>query len=100
MKTTMYLLLLLSFLTLHPRLASAQSDTQPAGCEYQKTWENPETFQGPSIALELIQQCLREKKPIKNHHIIFEDYRDAWVSLAKETKYRIPLLIEGGMLHA
>src|SRR5207302_1340101 len=34
-------------------------------------------------------------------HILFEDYRDAWKELVKEIeKYDIPLLIEGGVLHA
>jgi hypothetical protein len=54
-----------------------------------------------SIAKAEIKQCLQANKLITNHHIVFEDYRDAWQELAKETgKYDIPLLIDGGVLHA
>ena len=98
---TMSRLLLIIVLALLPRIAPAQSDAKPDRCEYQKTWENPETFQGPSITVDQIQQCLREKKLIKNHHIVFEDYVKAWENASKEkADYTLPLLIEGGMLQA
>src|SRR5207247_1498940 len=62
---------------------------------------NQEPFAEASISKEHIKQCLQANKPINNHHIVFEDYRDAWQALAKESgKYDIPLLIEGGVLHA
>jgi hypothetical protein len=62
---------------------------------------NQEPWVKASIAKEEIKQCLRAQKPIQNHHILFEDYRDAWKELAQETgDYAIPLLIEGGVLHA
>src|SRR5262249_35758060 len=87
-------------------------------CEYQETRQpvptkpktnepytpderNQEPFAGGSISKEQIKQCLRAEQPIQNHHILFEDYRDAWQELSKGMKkYDIPLLIEGGVLHA
>jgi hypothetical protein len=61
---------------------------------------NAEPFSEPSIRKDEIRQCLQAKTPITNHHILFEDYRDAWKELAKEMgHYTIPLLITGGVLH-
>src|SRR5262249_21655957 len=117
-KMTTCLLLLLVYLILHSHTTSAQSPTITSPCIYQETRQNvpinpkttkpytpeernQEPFAGASITKDEIQQCLREEKPIQNHHIVFEDYRDGWQELAKEMgKYDIPLLIEGGVLHA
>jgi uncharacterized protein YjbI with pentapeptide repeats len=68
---------------------------------YTSDERNQEPFAEASISKDKIQHCLEAKTYIKNHHIIFEDYRDAWQELAKETgDYAIPLLIEGGVFHA
>jgi uncharacterized protein YjbI with pentapeptide repeats len=108
-KTAALIVFLFVSLFVYPYLTAAQSDTESSVCEHREKWENPETFQGPSITKDKIKQCLRANMnipeenwmPIKNHHIVFEDYRDAWQELAKETgDYAIPLLIEGGILYA
>ena len=117
-KTTMIIALLLPLVVLPPRPISAQSATELSVCEYQERRNpvpinpktnkaytpderNQEPFTEASITKEAIRQCLQAKKPIENHHIVFEDYRDAWQEMAKETgDYAIPLLIKGGVLHA
>jgi hypothetical protein len=117
-KTIICLLFLLISLSLHPSTTSAQSPSDTSICEYQETRQNApinpktskpytpeernqEPFAGPSITKEQIKQCLQAEQHVKNHHILFEDYRDAWQDLAKEMgKYDIPLLIYGGVLHA
>jgi hypothetical protein len=111
------LVLLLTFLPLHSSTTSAQSTAETSVCEYQETRQhvpvnpktnkpytpeerNQEPFAGASISKEQIKQCLRAQEPIQNHHIVFEDYRDAWQELTKEKgEYDIPLLIDGGVLH-
>ena len=115
---TIFVALLLTFSILHPHTTVAQpQSTNPAVCEYQKKRNfpiNPQTnkpympdernqepFDGGSISKDEIRQCLQAGTPIKNHHIIFDDYWQAWASLAKETgDYAIPLRIKGGVLHA
>ena len=115
---TIFLALLLTFSILHPHMTVAQpQSTNPAVCEYKEKRNfpinpktnkpymlderNQEPFDGGSISKDEIRQCLQAKTLIKNHHIIFDDYWQAWVSLAKETgDYAIPILIEGGVLHA
>jgi hypothetical protein len=113
-----YIVFMLVFLLFHLHTTSAQSLAQTSICTYQETRQNvpinpktnkpytpeernQEPFAGASISKEQIKQCLRAQKPIQNHHIVFEDYRDAWQELAREMeKYDIPLLIKGGVLHA
>ena len=113
-----FLAFLLTFSILHPHMTVAQpQSTNPAVCEYQEKRNfpinpktnkpympderNQEPFNGGSISKDEIRQCLQAGMPIKNHHIIFDDYWQAWQSLAKETgDYAIPLRIEGGVLHA
>jgi hypothetical protein len=85
------------------RLISAEPVTDLSVCEYQETRNpapinpktnkpytpderNQETFAGASISKNEIRQCLQAKTPIENHHIVFEDYRDAWQSLTAETR--------------
>ena len=116
---TIFIAILLTFPILHPHLTVAQpNSTKPAVCEYQEKRKpipinpktkgpyapderNQEPFDGGSISKDEIRQCLQAKTWVKNHHIWFEDYRDVWQSLAKATgDYAIPLLIEGGVLHA
>jgi hypothetical protein len=117
---TIFVVLLLTFSILHPHTTVAQpQSTNPAVCEYQEKRNfpinpktnkpytpderNQEPFDGGSISKDEIRQCLQAGTPIKNHHIIFDDYWQAWASLAKETgdyTYTIPLRIEGGVLHA
>jgi uncharacterized protein YjbI with pentapeptide repeats len=113
-----YIVILLVSLSLHLGATSAQSPTDTSMCTYQETRQtvprnpntnkpytpeerNQEPFAGASISKEDIKQCLQAKQPIQNHHIVFEEYRDAWKELAEETgDYAIPLLILGGVLHA
>src|SRR5687767_7401792 len=116
---TVFIAFLLTFPILRPHMTVAQpNSTKPAVCEYQEKRKsvpinlktnkpyapderNQEPFDGGSISKDEIRQCLQAKTPVKNHHILFEDYWKAWASLAKETgDYAIPLLIEGGVLHA
>src|SRR5215471_16921633 len=117
-KLMICLILLLVSLFFHLSTTSAQSTAEPSICTYRETRQNvpinpktnkpytpdernQESFAGPSIIKEQIKRCLQAQKPIQNHHIVFEDYRNAWQELAKETgKYDIPLLIKGGVLHA
>src|SRR5215510_1596930 len=98
--------LLLVSLFLHPSTTSAQSPSDTSVCEYQETRQNvpinpktnqpytpdernQEPFVRATITKEQIQDCLRanmnvpedKRIPIKNHHILFEDYRDAWLGL-------------------
>jgi hypothetical protein len=112
------IVLLLVPLTLYPRATYPQSPTDTSICVYKETRKNvpinpktnkpytpdernQESFAKSSISKEEIKQCLRAKVSIANHHIVFEDYRDAWKELAKEMgKYDIPLWITGGVLHA
>src|SRR5262249_54938553 len=114
-KMITYIVFLLTFLSLHLRTTSAQSTPDISICAYQETRQNvpinPKTnqpytpeerdqkpFVKASISKEDIKQCLRATQTIKNHHILFEDYQDAWQELAKEMgKYDIPLLIQGGV---
>jgi hypothetical protein len=109
---TCIVFLLVSFLY-HPSTTSAQSSAETSMCVMEKVPLNPKTNkpytpdelkQEPfvaSISKTQIKQCLQAREPIWYHHILFEDYRDAWQELAKETgKYDIPLMIEGGVLHA
>jgi uncharacterized protein YjbI with pentapeptide repeats len=92
---------LVACLLLHQNSVSAQSEPDLSFCTYEGRWENPKEFSGASIRKAQIKLCLAAKKPITNHHIVFEEYRDAWQELAKETdNYAIPLLIQGGVLHA
>ena len=101
MKTAVLIAFLFASLLLQPHITSAQSGTEPSVCEYKGKWENPETLQRPSITKDKIRRCLQAKITIANHYIAFEDYRDAWQELAKETgDYAIPLLLRGGVLHA
>jgi hypothetical protein len=114
-----FLAFLLTFPILNPHITVAQPNrTPPAVCEYQEKRKpiptnpktnnpyapderNQEPFDGGSISKDEIRQCLQAKTPIKNHHIMFDDYWQAWASLAKETgDYAIPILIKGGVLHA
>jgi Pentapeptide repeats (9 copies) len=117
-KTSVLIVLLLPLLVFPAQIVAAQPTTDLSVCEYQETRNpvpinpktnkpytpderNQETFAEASISKHEIRQCLKAKTPIKNHHIVFEDYRDAWQELAKETgDYAIPLLITGGVLHA
>ena len=117
-KTTMLIAFLFTLVVLPPHLISAQPATDLSVCNYQETRENipmnpktnkpytpdernQEPFTEASITKDAIRQCLQAKKPIENHHVVFEDYRDAWQEMAKETgDYAIPLLIQGGVLHA
>ena len=100
-KTIMLIAFVFTLLGLPTRSISAQPVTELAVCEYHGKGEKPEQFKGASINKDEIRQCLQSKTPIKNHHIVFEDYLDVWQSLAKATgDYAIPLLIEGGVLHA
>ena len=117
-KMSTYIVFLLVYLFLYPRATSAQPPADTSVCEYQETRKNvpinPQTnepyapeernqepFAGASISNAQIKQCLEATIPITNHHIVFEEYRDAWEELAKETgKYDIPLLITGGVVHA
>ena len=92
---------LLVSLLIPPSTTSAQSTPDTSICTYQETRQNvpinpktnkpytpdernQEPFAGASISKEQIKQCLRAEQPIKNHHVLFEDYRDAWQELAKE----------------
>ncbi|ETW98661.1 MAG: hypothetical protein ETSY1_17875 [Candidatus Entotheonella factor] len=102
-KPHVLLAVLLTCLTLHTRPASAWSPVAqaPVTCDYQETRNpvpiNPKTkkpytvderhqepFDGDSISKAQIKACLRLNlyQPkrrwvaIKNHHIVFEDYRD------------------------
>src|SRR5215467_8148596 len=89
-KMTTCLLILLVSLLLHQRATSAQSPTEASMCArnermnpktnkpYTSDERNQEPFAGASISKEHIKQCLRAEQTIKNHHILFEDYRDAW----------------------
>src|SRR4030095_16339346 len=82
------------------RVAGAVIEAETSICTYQETRQNvpinaktskpytpeernQEPFAGPSITKIQIKQCLREQKPIQNHHVLFDDYRDAWQELAK-----------------
>jgi hypothetical protein len=109
---------LLVSLVLYSRSTSAQYTGETSICTYQETRQNvpinpktnkpytpeernQEPFTGASISKEHIKQCLQAKQPLKNHHIVFENYRDSWKELTKETgNYDIPLLIDGGILYA
>src|SRR5262249_43146725 len=102
----------------HSHTTFAQHPTKTSVCEYQEKRKhipinpktnkpytlderNEEPFVKASISKKQIKQCLQAQRFINHHHILFEDYRDAWQELAKETgKYDIPLGIEGGVLHA
>src|SRR5262249_44592161 len=121
-KMSTCLLLLLISLLLHKKATSGirilESINETPICTYQETRkhvpinpkthkpytaeeQNQEPFIKPSISKAQIKGCLRGQKPIHNHHILFEDYRDAWQELAQETKnYAIPFWIRGGVLHA
>ena len=125
-KMTTCLLILLVYLILYSNTTSAQSLAKASICDYQETRQNvpinpktnkpympaernQEPFAEASIKEEQIKECLRanmnvpEDKyiPIRNHHIVFEEYLKAWKALAEEKKdYAIPLSIEGGVLHA
>jgi hypothetical protein len=91
---TVFLAFLLTFSILHPHMTVAQPhSTKPAVCAYQgerkfpinpKTNKpympderNQEPFDGGSIRMDEIRQCLQAGAPIKNHHIIFDDYWQA-----------------------
>ena len=119
MKPHVFIAALFTFLILDTHALFAQTTTAPSVCEYEETRgdktpinpktnkpytpdeRNQEPFDGGSITKDEIKECLQAETPIKNHHIVFEDYRDAWQELAKATgDYVIPLLIEGGVLHA
>jgi len=93
---------LLPLLVLPSRISYAQPTTDLSVCAYQETRNpipsnpktdkpytpderNQEPFAGASITKDGIRQCLQAKMPITNHHIVFEDYRDAWQELTKET---------------
>jgi hypothetical protein len=112
------LVLLLTFLSLHPSDTFARPPTKTFVCEYQEKRKpvpinpktnkpytpderNQEPFAGASISKKDIKQCLRATQTIKNHHIVFKEYRKAWQELTEELgKYDTPLFIEGGVLHA
>ena len=98
---------------------SAEAPKAPLACTYQETRDeqtpinpktdkpytlderNQEPFDGGSIEKKEIKTCLEARTFIKNHHIAYEDYRDAWLELAQETgEYTTPLLVEGGVIHA
>jgi hypothetical protein len=96
MKTALLAVLLLSLSVLHPCITSAQPTADLLDCEYKGKWDEPKKFQRASIEKEQIKNCLRANITIKNHHIVFERYRDAW----KELKSYPALRIEGGVLHA
>jgi uncharacterized protein YjbI with pentapeptide repeats len=119
MKPHVFIVALLATLLLDTHAIFAQPTTAPAVCTYKETrgektpinpktkkpytpnQRNQEPFDGGSITKDEIKKCLQAKVPIKNHHIVFEDYRDAWQELAKETgDYAIPLLIRGGVLYS
>ena len=110
--------LLITFPILEAEIMAAKDAADLSFCEYQETRNpipinpktnepykpgerNQEPFAGASITKEDIRQCLRAKTPIENHHIVLEDYQDAWQSLAMETgDYAISLLIEGSVIQA
>ncbi|ETX04783.1 MAG: hypothetical protein ETSY2_26850 [Candidatus Entotheonella gemina] len=110
-KTAVVLAFVWTALMLHPYMAVAEPAPQPLACDYRETRGiNPKTkkpytpherhqepFDGGSITKAEVKACLKAKKTIKNHHIVFEDYRDACQELGD---YDIPLLIEGGVMHA
>ena len=111
-KALALVLFLLFLLVPQGRTATAQST---ADCRYKETRKNipinpktkkpfkrnEEPFEKPSITKTQIELCLRERVAIKNHHIAFEDYREAWQTIArKRNDYTIPLKIDGGILFA
>lgn len=78
----------------------------PINSKANQSYTTDKRNQGPfaydsRISKDDIKTCLGAGEPIQYHHILFEDYRDAWHELAeKKQDYTIPLLIEGGVLHA
>jgi Pentapeptide repeats (9 copies) len=108
-----WVVLSLILLCLHVCIIFAQSSADTSKCEMENVPLNPKTNkpctgdalkQEPfikSISKEDIKQCLQARKSIKNHHIVFKEYRDAWKEVAEELgTHDIPLCIEGGVLHA
>src|SRR5215831_16459135 len=79
------IVLLLVSLLIPPSTTSAQSPTDSSMCARSYyTYTHEEMKREPfvaSISKRQIKQCLREGKRIQNHHIVFEDYRDAWQEL-------------------
>src|SRR5215470_16870838 len=87
--------LLLADLVLFSNTIFAQSLAKASICDYQETRQNvpinpntnqsytykernQEPFVKASISKEQIKECLRTKKSIQYHHILFEDYQDVW----------------------